>query len=58
MSDDLYSGMFPALLIPMNPDYSVDIDALVEHINYLCKNGCKGGLVYIAKFTFYTNLFY
>ena len=46
MSDDLYSGMFPALLIPMNPDYSVDIDALVEHINYLCKNGCKGGLVY------------
>ena len=45
MSEDLYHGMFPALLIPLNPDYSVDIDALVDHINYLCNNGCKGGWV-------------
>jgi 4-hydroxy-tetrahydrodipicolinate synthase len=44
--NDLYSGMFPALLIPMNPDYSVDIEALVDHINDMFNNGCKGAVIF------------
>ena len=43
---EIYSGMFPALLIPMNPDYSVDTDALVDHINDLFNNGCKGAAIF------------
>ena len=46
MSGDEYHGMFPALLIPMNPDYSVDIDALVDHINDMFDNGCKGAVIF------------
>ena len=44
--NDLFHGMFPALLIPMNPDYSVDIDALVDHINDMFDNGCKGAVIF------------
>ena len=46
MSGDEYHGMYPALLIPMNPDYSVDIDALVDHINDMFDNGCKGAVIF------------
>ena len=42
----IYDGIFPALLIPMNPDYSVDIDALVEHINNMFNNGCQGAAIF------------
>ena len=42
-SGDEFKGMFPAILIPMNPDYSVDVDELVAHMNDLFDNGgCKG----------------
>jgi 4-hydroxy-tetrahydrodipicolinate synthase len=47
MSDvDLFNGIFPALLIPMNADYSVDTDALVAHIHDVLGNGCKGVVIF------------
>ena len=42
----IYDGIFPALLIPMNSDYSVDIDALVEHINNMFNDGCQGVAIF------------
>ena len=43
---DPFRGMFPALLIPMNADYSVDTDALVDHINDMFEQGCPGAVIF------------
>jgi 4-hydroxy-tetrahydrodipicolinate synthase len=43
---DMYSGNFAALLMPMRPDYGIDIDTLVAHINDLMANGCQGVAIF------------
>jgi dihydrodipicolinate synthase/N-acetylneuraminate lyase len=45
-SSDLFTGIFAPVLTPMNSDYSVDINALVDHINDMIKNGCKGVVLF------------
>ncbi len=45
-SSDLFTGIFAPVLTPMNSDYSVDIDALEDHINDMIKNGCKGVVLF------------
>ena len=44
--EDIFSGIFPALLMPLNSDYSCNVDALVEHINDMLDNGCKGVVLF------------
>ena len=46
MSESIYDGIFPALLIPYNSDYSIDIDMLVNHIKYLFDHGAKGAAIF------------
>jgi len=46
MSESIYHGIFPALLIPYNSDYTVDVDALVAHTNNLFSHGCKGAAIF------------
>ena len=43
---DIYSGIFAALLMPMRPDYSIEIDTLVAHINDLVASGCQGVAIF------------
>ena len=42
----LYNGIFSALLIPYNDDYSVNVDALCEHIHDLFSQGCQGAVLF------------
>jgi|LakMenEpi03Aug12_release.lakeMendotaPanAssembly.Ray.scaffolds.fasta_scaffold4061293_1 dihydrodipicolinate synthase/N-acetylneuraminate lyase len=38
-----FSGVFPAVLTPINKDLSCNYDELANHINELINAGCKGG---------------
>jgi 4-hydroxy-tetrahydrodipicolinate synthase len=46
MSENDHYGMFPALLIPMTDDFSIDVDALVDHIKDLLSQGCQGAAIF------------
>lgn len=38
----LYGGVNAAVLTPMNPDLSVDLDRMAAHCRWLLANGCNG----------------
>jgi 4-hydroxy-tetrahydrodipicolinate synthase len=37
-----WAGVFPAITTPFRPDFSVDHDALTEHVRWLVDSGCVG----------------
>ena len=45
-NDDFFTGIFAPVLTPLNPDLSVDVDSLEDHINDMIKNGCKGVVIF------------
>jgi 4-hydroxy-tetrahydrodipicolinate synthase len=45
-NEHLYAGIFAALLMPMQTDFSIDIDTLVSHVNDLLANGCQGAAIF------------
>lgn len=42
MKDAIYGGVNAAVLTPMNPDLSVDLDAMAGQCRWLLANGCNG----------------
>lgn len=42
MTDALYGGVNAAVLTPMRPDLSVDLDRMAAHCRWLLANGCNG----------------
>jgi dihydrodipicolinate synthase/N-acetylneuraminate lyase len=46
VNDDLFSGIFVPVLTPLNPDLSVNVESLEDHINDMIKNGCKGVVIF------------
>lgn len=42
MKDALFGGVNAAVLTPMNPDLSVDLDRMAAHCRWLLSNGCNG----------------
>ena len=45
ISDHALSGVYAAAVTPLQPDGSVDRDALPEYLGFLARRGCHGGLV-------------
>ncbi len=41
MTDALFGGVNAAVLTPMNPDLSVDLDRMAAHCRWLLANGCN-----------------
>lgn len=42
MKDALYGGVNAAVLTPMRPDLTVDLDRMAAHCRWLLANGCNG----------------
>ena len=42
MEQSQWSGVIPAITTPLKADFSVDHDALADHVNWLLDSGCTG----------------
>ena len=41
----MIQGIFAASITPLNPDFSPDLDAILEYLDFLARRGCHGALL-------------